>query len=74
MLGRPNVERSYTEGYRVDESTEFESGRDQKSLGPVFGKLWYVFKIYLRVSGYVLPPGSRGGVLLLLRRSRGGCS
>jgi hypothetical protein len=70
MLGRPNVERSYTEGYRVDESTDFESGRDQKSLGRVGGQLWYVLKIYLRTSGYVFLPLLVAG-FFFMRRSRG---
>lgn len=70
MLGKRNVERSYTEGYRVDESTHFESGRDQRSLGRVFGTLWYVFKIYLRTSGYVFLPLLVAG-FFFLRRSRG---
>jgi 4-amino-4-deoxy-L-arabinose transferase-like glycosyltransferase len=56
MLGRPNVERSYTEGYRFDESAQTESGRDQTLLGRVGGQLWYVLKIYLRTSGYVFLP------------------
>ena len=70
MLGKPNVERSYTEGYRVDESTDFESGRDQKALGRVVGEFWYVLKIYLRASGYVFLPLLIAG-FFFLRRSRG---
>ncbi len=75
MLGKPNVERSYTEGFRVDESTQFESGRDQKAMGRVAGQLWYVLKIYLRTSGYVFLPlliagfffvRGRGAVFLVL--------
>ena len=56
MLGKPNVERSYTEGYRFDESKLTESGRDQSALGRVGGQLWYVLKIYLRTSAYVFLP------------------
>ena len=56
MLGKPNVERSYTQGYRVDEAKNSESGRDQESFGRVGGQLWYVLKIYLRSSGYIFLP------------------
>jgi 4-amino-4-deoxy-L-arabinose transferase-like glycosyltransferase len=75
MLGKPNVERSYTEGYRVDATHDFESGRDQEAFGKVGGHLWYVIKIYLRSSGYVflalLAAGlffvrGRGAVFLIL--------
>ena len=70
LLGKPNVERAYTEGYRVDSTTVFESGRDQAKLGPVVGQIWYVFKIYLRSSGYVFLPLLVAG-FFFLRRSRG---
>lgn len=70
LLGKPNVERAYTEGYRVDPSTVYESGRDQAALGRVGGQIWYVFKIYLRSSGYVFLPLLVAG-FFFLRRSRG---
>jgi 4-amino-4-deoxy-L-arabinose transferase-like glycosyltransferase len=56
MLGKPNVDGSYTEGYRFDESVKTEFGRDQASLGKVGGHAWYVLKIYLRTFGYVFVP------------------
>lgn len=56
MLGKPNVEKTYTEGYHVDPEKDFESGRDQKKLGRFVGQIWYVLKTYLRSSGYVFLP------------------
>jgi 4-amino-4-deoxy-L-arabinose transferase-like glycosyltransferase len=70
LLGRPNVERSYTDGYRIDATELFESGRDQKALGRVPGLAWNAIKTYLRAGAYVFP-----FLLLLgffyLRRSAG---
>ncbi|HZN62505.1 MAG TPA: glycosyltransferase family 39 protein, partial [Planctomycetota bacterium] len=70
LLGKPNVERSYTEGYRFDETKETESGRAQEEHGRVGGQLLYVLKIYLRTSGYVFLPLLAAG-FFFLRRSRG---
>ena len=70
MLGKPNVERSYTEGYRFDESKETESGQAKEKHGRVGGRLFYILKIYLRTSGYVLLP-LLGAGCFFLHRSRG---
>ncbi len=68
LLGGKIVEHSFTEGYRLDEST-FEAGQDQQRWGRTAGLLVLAAKTYWRVSGYVFLPLVAGG-LLLLRRHR----
>ncbi|HTF56665.1 MAG TPA: hypothetical protein VK661_05455, partial [Planctomycetota bacterium] len=70
LLGRPNVEHSYTEGYRINASEDFEAGRDQKALGSAPGLAWYAIKTYLRAGAYVFPFFLILG-LFHLRRSAG---
>jgi len=70
LLGRPNVERSYTEGYHIDASELFEAGRDQKVLGHVPGLAWNSIKTYVRAGAYVFPLVLIIG-FFFLRRSAG---